>query len=426
MRKGTILPIALMAFAIVAFLFLVTYAVTPGLKYPWSTNQSKVVPECHVTGYHSEVCMNGVQRAVASPDRPEYACYSSATCVPQPNNVCGWTMTQELQSCIDQARAQGNTTSNTNAVTNTSPTADWKTYTNTTYGFSFRYPKNFATTESSVELYDLTKNIVSVGDSTRKDYRSMSVHYIHRQLDPKNVYTAYNTGLKAKQVNIADRAAYTISGSAGGAPLIVYQVATLDNSAILEFEFGGAPSNSSDNPTGIVYPWYSDAQARQQILDTIIFSIPTTGWKTYTNTTFGYSVQYPVTYALKGTDEQIALDLQDYANGNVAHLSVFVADGTNDEKFGPTGNGLAVIDWITTARNGFPASEYMTNKRTTTIHGKKFVTFDYDLGSSGSVLYFYVQGKKVYIIQDTPGGAGNKNFNPLELGRILPTFTFTK
>ncbi|MBI5467296.1 MAG: hypothetical protein HY975_03765, partial [Candidatus Kerfeldbacteria bacterium] len=37
MRKGTVLPIAVMAFAIVGFLFVVSYAITAGQKWPWST-----------------------------------------------------------------------------------------------------------------------------------------------------------------------------------------------------------------------------------------------------------------------------------------------------------------------------------------------------------------------------------------------------
>lgn len=44
MKKGSILPIAVMALAITAFLFVIAWAITPGLKWPWSTTSSKVSP----------------------------------------------------------------------------------------------------------------------------------------------------------------------------------------------------------------------------------------------------------------------------------------------------------------------------------------------------------------------------------------------
>ncbi|MBI5466678.1 MAG: hypothetical protein HY975_00475 [Candidatus Kerfeldbacteria bacterium] len=42
MRRASILPIAVMAFAIVGFLFIVSYAITPDQRWPWSTNTEAV------------------------------------------------------------------------------------------------------------------------------------------------------------------------------------------------------------------------------------------------------------------------------------------------------------------------------------------------------------------------------------------------
>lgn len=39
MRRGHVLPIAVMAFAIVALLFMITWSITPDLKWPWSTTE---------------------------------------------------------------------------------------------------------------------------------------------------------------------------------------------------------------------------------------------------------------------------------------------------------------------------------------------------------------------------------------------------
>lgn len=50
----------------------------------------------------------------------------------------------------------------TTATTTADPTADWKTYTNSTYGFSFKYPTNWTKTESTTEAGEgvLSKDLV--------------------------------------------------------------------------------------------------------------------------------------------------------------------------------------------------------------------------------------------------------------------------
>lgn len=61
---------------------------------------------CVVTGCSGQICAD---RHMASTCEwlPEYACYRDADCAPQPNGTCGWTPSDDLQRCIDEARRSG-------------------------------------------------------------------------------------------------------------------------------------------------------------------------------------------------------------------------------------------------------------------------------------------------------------------------------
>ena len=56
--------------------------------------------QCYVGGCSGQVCSD--QEGVISTCewRPEYACYSSASCEVQADGNCGWTQTAELQACL--------------------------------------------------------------------------------------------------------------------------------------------------------------------------------------------------------------------------------------------------------------------------------------------------------------------------------------
>lgn len=58
--------------------------------------------ECVVGGCSSQVCSEaGGDPIVTTCEwRPEYACYQTATCEVQPNGQCGWTPTEELNTCL--------------------------------------------------------------------------------------------------------------------------------------------------------------------------------------------------------------------------------------------------------------------------------------------------------------------------------------
>ncbi|MBN1610840.1 MAG: hypothetical protein JW940_29685 [Polyangiaceae bacterium] len=69
---------------------------------------SESTVECIVGGCSSQLCVGKGEDLVTDCEwLEEYACYRTARCEVQDNGRCGWTQTQELQSCIAAARQGG-------------------------------------------------------------------------------------------------------------------------------------------------------------------------------------------------------------------------------------------------------------------------------------------------------------------------------
>ena len=59
---------------------------------------------CYIGGCSGQLC-TAQKGAVSTCEwKEEYACYASATCERQANGKCGWTQTDELKQCIEDAR----------------------------------------------------------------------------------------------------------------------------------------------------------------------------------------------------------------------------------------------------------------------------------------------------------------------------------
>jgi len=102
-----VLPIALMAFAIVSFLLLIDFSIYPppsAAKQKTITNSSTNTNTSHstgcvVTGCSGQVCSD---QEVASTCEytAAYACYKAATCERQADGQCGWTLSESLLACL--------------------------------------------------------------------------------------------------------------------------------------------------------------------------------------------------------------------------------------------------------------------------------------------------------------------------------------
>jgi hypothetical protein len=65
----------------------------------------EAAPACSVGGCSGQLCVGPDDPGGSTCEwRPEYACYRGATCEAQAEGRCGWTQTEELRRCIEEAR----------------------------------------------------------------------------------------------------------------------------------------------------------------------------------------------------------------------------------------------------------------------------------------------------------------------------------
>ncbi|MDZ7587204.1 MAG: hypothetical protein U0946_05575, partial [Patescibacteria group bacterium] len=59
---------------------------------------------CVIGGCNKEICQNSADESTLTncQYRQEYVCYTQAVCEKQANGDCGWTQTEQLQSCLLQ------------------------------------------------------------------------------------------------------------------------------------------------------------------------------------------------------------------------------------------------------------------------------------------------------------------------------------
>ncbi len=73
---------------------------------PANNNKNIASPDCKISGCSGQLCVdkNAEDIITTCEYRPEYACYKTARCEKQPTGLCGWTQTQELMKCINEAK----------------------------------------------------------------------------------------------------------------------------------------------------------------------------------------------------------------------------------------------------------------------------------------------------------------------------------
>jgi thiol-disulfide isomerase/thioredoxin len=63
--------------------------------------------KCKVAGCSGQLCVEEDDDGISTCEwREEYACYETATCARQSDGYCGWTMTDELSSCLEGDRME--------------------------------------------------------------------------------------------------------------------------------------------------------------------------------------------------------------------------------------------------------------------------------------------------------------------------------
>ena len=68
-------------------------------------SQPIILDGCQVGGCSATVCSDDLDVVTTCEWLPEYECYRTATCERQRDGACGWTVTEDLERCIGDPRA---------------------------------------------------------------------------------------------------------------------------------------------------------------------------------------------------------------------------------------------------------------------------------------------------------------------------------
>lgn len=92
---------ALVVILVIAGILAVLYFGTDILRR--EPGEAPIGSSCRPTGCSGQVCADH-DVVTTCEFRPEYACYRTARCERQGDGTCGWTMTPQLQQCLNAAR----------------------------------------------------------------------------------------------------------------------------------------------------------------------------------------------------------------------------------------------------------------------------------------------------------------------------------
>lgn len=306
-------------------------------------------------------------------------------------------------------------TSNTNSVSNTNsttnPTAGWKTYTNATYHFSFKYPSDWKVTEDNetapFHVTTTNKTDTKAGDIVFMARYPFSTSRGDETCTSK---TATYGGKSAKEFTCSQKSTGTYPSKK-----IIFDTLPPD------WPNDGIESKTNYERFINITPNTSGSYTTEiKILNTLTFTNPTVGWKTYTNSTYKYSIKYPPEYTKVETpngDASVRFDKGE--PGKAGYQWLFISTITAIPT--DTGEPQEVYTW---GKAGFPFSDkivaYHENPRKETLGTTSFVVTDGDGGSSGYPEYFVFHNNLLYWIGTD--GAKTQTTNRA----VISTFTFTK
>ncbi len=165
MRKGNVLAIAVMAFALVAFLFVLDYSMNSTGKWPWSVNTAKISNTHVACTMEAKLCPDGSSVGRVGPNCEFTPCPSGNSNI-STNSTSSTTITDNCQVDADCALDICSGCSNKESYQqymkhggtlacmafegdvcacqqNKCVIADWKTYTNTEDHYTIKYPADY-------------------------------------------------------------------------------------------------------------------------------------------------------------------------------------------------------------------------------------------------------------------------------------------
>lgn len=296
-RTGSVLPIALMALAIVGFLLMVDYSISGG-KWPWSVNKNAVTSVLPTANMNSVINDGSASSSASIDGSVDFSALESqrgnaegaSFVIGRVKDVSGNILSETRLKVVDDyflAKFQisstgesgvfetyglrdngtenflGSATINLNvsvtdgyANVDTAPssteTVDWNTYTNTSLGFSFKYPPTYSEKETdSLPYFDSLNG-------------QIAVRIFDRVLDPNNIQGLYgdidSDRITKVKLGVQDGYQYTSGDGSCGGPWIQTPI----GKKILNVQFTSCEGDTE--------PWLSkNGGLRSTILSTFTF-----------------------------------------------------------------------------------------------------------------------------------------------------------
>jgi len=224
-----------------------------------------------------------------------------------------------------------NTNSTTNAtVANTNtvvdPTADWQTYTNGDYGYSIKYPSDYSFTESDsndhwIHLTSLVPEdeISTPLEGTVKGINTVSI----------NIHTANDENEYSREQYYWAKDGFQDASTRG-----YNEKSNKEINGLLFTSFVEASGMDDVNSYFYVYDNHviqirdsilrDDHTRNESLINTFQFLPDTSGWQTYTNEEYGYTIKYPNSYRIEEGD--IYINIYSYQDNILTPSSSFPQD----------------------------------------------------------------------------------------------------
>jgi len=330
-------------------------------------------------------------------------------------------------------------------------TAGWETYTNAQYGFEFKYPSKVAL-ENTEKGFSLTHSVpfYHADPCNLKDGG-----YINKITDFEVVGTVENGDVNEvlraakyygvdfdssgkpilkdnynpKEFKIGNLTGYLVTMGAEGCGVDVYYLSLKNNTTLIlrnswvgEFSAGSGDLGQFDNLDGIILP-NKRLEYFNQILSSFKFTTPdqTAGWKTYTNTQYGFEIKYNPNY---------------YANANNSlpggNAGFYVSISYAEPNAGPV---VPSYWYQVTIKQGVSSLSALKNSyaggtfTNTIIPGQEALDIKYKFlaGAGGDVHSVgIIKNNMAYIVDYFETGNSQKIEHEKEFEQMLSTFKFTK
>lgn len=300
------------------------------------------------------------------------------------------------------------------------PTADWKIYTNTKYGFSLEYPSDANTTSRDPNPFPVAIQIENLkprtGGGGGPEVEGWFMTISETQSNANNLTLTQ----WAREKNLIT-GIVTTNTSIGGQPAIHWNTTGGD----VQLSYYLIKRNTGMTLILINDNSFKNQKIIDQIFSTIKFIEPITNWKTYINKTYNFSFEYPNNWDISEKTGTSTHEFSVYAD-KLENIAALKARKQNTE--GPVFPFEFYVSTTEVFYRGNSESD-LISETNTIFAGKKAIKYQQKLlmtsmnGNEGDILTsIVIPVNQVYFVitQSRPSD------NPGVFDQILSTFKFTE